>query len=248
MGFKYIDSFATPENVNKLLALVDKVAGVRYETNNVFDIEDALINSPQMQKCLERVRQDPASGQLLEERYMGKEFDLEELLKLPPHSLGWTYARVLSAMDYDPQFYRKTEISSDAEYVIHRVRKTHDLHHILTGFSFDDYGELGVISVTVGQIGHPGFIFIDLLSALLIYISGEEMEGIDSLLIYTFDEVSLGIKMARQAKPLFPVKWEEGLDRPIDEWRSELGIEPVTSGQWSWYSRPLLQQAIAGQP
>ncbi len=42
MGFKYIDSIATPENVDKLLTLVDKVAGVRVETNNVFDIEDAL--------------------------------------------------------------------------------------------------------------------------------------------------------------------------------------------------------------
>jgi hypothetical protein len=35
-----------------------------------------------------------------------------------------------------------------------------------TGFSFDDYGELGVISVTVGQIGCPAFILIDLLSSL----------------------------------------------------------------------------------
>jgi ubiquinone biosynthesis protein COQ4 len=92
MSFKYIDSLATSENVNKLLALVDRVAGVAIETNNVFDIEDALKDSPQMQKCLERVSQDPASAQLLEERYMGKEFDLEELLKLPRNSLGWTYA------------------------------------------------------------------------------------------------------------------------------------------------------------
>ncbi len=245
MSFRYIDTLATPENVNKLLALVDRVAGVAIETNNVFDIEDALKDSPQMQQCLERVSQDPASAQLLEERYMGKEFDLEELLKLPRNSLGWTYASLLKAMNYDPQFYRLREIQSDSDYVTHRVRKTHDLHHVLTGFSFDDYGELGVISVTVSQINYPAFIVIDLISALLIYLSGKQKEGIDNYLGYSFDVASLGIQIGRQAQPLFGVKWEEALDRPLEEWRSELGIVPVTSGQWSWYSRPLLQQAIA---
>lgn len=245
MSFKYIDSLATSENVDKLLALVDRVAGVAIETNNVFDIEDALKDSPQMQKCLERVRQDPASAQLLEERYMGEEFDLEKLLKLPRNSLGWIYATLLKTMNYDPQFYRLREIRSDSDYVTHRVRKTHDLHHVLTEFSFDDYGELGVISVTVGQISYPAFILIDLISSLLIYIAGKEKEGIENFLGYNFDLVSLGIQMARQAKPLFPIKWEEGLDRPLDEWRSELGIVPVTSGQWSWYSRPQLQEAIS---
>jgi ubiquinone biosynthesis protein Coq4 len=245
VSFRYIDTLATPENVDKLLTLVDRVAGVGVETNNVFDIEDALRDSPQMQKCLERVRQDPASSQLLEERYMGKEFDLEELLQLPRNSLGWTYAKLLKAMNYDPQFYRIREIHSDVDYITYRVRKTHDLHHVLTGFSFDDYGEVGVISVTVGQIGYPAFVLIDLISALLIYLSGKEKAGIENYLGYSFDLASQGIQIGRQAKPLFPVKWEEGLDRPLEEWRSELGIVPVTSGQWSWYSRPLLQEAIS---
>jgi ubiquinone biosynthesis protein COQ4 len=245
MGFKYIDTLATPDNVDKLLTLVDKVAGVGVETNNVFDLEDALRDSAQMQKCLEQVRQDPASAQLLEERYMGEEFNLEELLKLPPHSLGWTYAKALSAMNYDPQFYRLREIHSDVDYITHRVRKTHDLHHILTGFSFDDYGELGVISVTIGQIQYPAFVLIDLISGLLIYLSGKEKEGIENYMRYSFDLVFQGIQIARQAKPLFGVKWEEGLDRSLDEWRNELGVIPVTSGQWSWYSRPLLQEALS---
>lgn len=78
-----------------------------------------------------------------------------------------------------------------------------NLHHILTGFSFDDYGELGVISVTVGQISYPAFVLIDLSSSLLIYLSGKEKEGIENLLRYNFDLVSQGMQIARQAKPLF---------------------------------------------
>jgi ubiquinone biosynthesis protein COQ4 len=80
---------------------------------------------------------------------------------------------------------------------------------------------------------------------LLAFMVNRAPEGIDSPLEYKFDLISQGIRIARQAKPLFPVKFEEGLERPIDEWRAELNIVPVTEGPWSWYSRPYLRDAIA---
>jgi ubiquinone biosynthesis protein COQ4 len=244
MGFKYIDELATDENVRTFLNLADMVAGTGLETANVFDIEDSLRDSHLMVKCLEAVRKDPDSARLLAERYMGEEFDLKKMLKMPRNSLGWTYARVLSAMNYNPQFYRIREIHSDIDYVTHRIRKTHDLHHIVTGFSFDDFGEMGVISVTVGQIGYPAFILIDMLGSLIDYLVDTKTDVIDDRLEYNFDLISEGIRIARQSKPLFAVKWEEGLERSLDEWRDELNIQPLTTGLWSWYSRPLLQQAI----
>lgn len=39
---------ATPENLERLLVLVDKVAGSRFDTTNVIDIDDLLADSPQM--------------------------------------------------------------------------------------------------------------------------------------------------------------------------------------------------------
>jgi hypothetical protein len=47
--------------------------------------------------------------------------------------------------------------------------------------------------------------------------------------------------MTRQAKPLFPVKCEDRLERSVDEWSGELGIvlvtsSHVTSSQWGWCS------------
>jgi ubiquinone biosynthesis protein Coq4 len=63
---------------------------------------------------------------------------------------------------------------------------------------------------------------------------------------YSFDLISQCIRIGRQAKRLFPGKFEEGLERPIEEWRAELNIEPVRDGLWSWYSRPELAAAIAG--
>ena len=245
MGFKYIDGLASPENVNTLLSLIDKVAGSKVDTQNVFDIEDLLINGPHMKNCLQVVLSHPASAQLLEERYTGPELNLETLLQCPKGSLGWTYAKVLSAMKYDPQFYRKREINSDVDYIVQRVRKTHDLHHILTGFSFDDCGEFGVISVSIGQIQYPAYQLLCLLGSFLSFATNAPSKGNEAPLAYNFDLITQGICIARQAKPLFPIKFEEGFDRPIEEWRAELNIEPVREGLWSWYSRPILAAAIA---
>jgi ubiquinone biosynthesis protein COQ4 len=61
---------------------------------------------------------------------------------------------------------------------------------------------------------------------------------------YAFDLLSAGIAMGQAAQPLFSVKWEEGLKRPLDEWRRELNITPVTEGIYSWYSRAELKAAI----
>jgi ubiquinone biosynthesis protein Coq4 len=191
------------------------------------------------------IKLEPASTALVEERYVGEPYDLDSLLQLPPGSLGWTYAKVLSTLNYDPQFYRRREINSDIDYINQRVRKTHDLHHILTGFSFDDCGEFGVISVSIGQIQYPAYQLLCLLGSFLSFATNAPSKGTEAPLAYNFDLITQGIRIARKAKPLFPVKFEEGLDRPIEEWRTELNIEPVRDGLWSWYSRPNLAAAIA---
>ncbi|MCJ8282033.1 MAG: Coq4 family protein [Rivularia sp. ALOHA_DT_140] len=242
MTFKYINEIATQENINELLTFIDLVAGSPIDTNNVFDISDKLRDSTQMEECLDFMKQDSTISAMLAERYMGADFDLEKLSKMPEGSLGWTYAKVMKAINYEPKFYRLRPVESDADYVINRVRKTHDLHHILTGFSFDDFGENGVISVTVAQIAYPGFMLIDIISLMLSFFSGKDELGIDDE--YLFNIISAGIKMGRKAKPLFPVKWEEVFERPLEELREELNIQPVNSGKFSWYSNPKIREAI----
>ncbi|ABW25249.1 Coq4 family protein [Acaryochloris marina] len=243
MGFKYINEIATPDNINQLLTFIDHVAGAGTDVNEVFDISDLLRDSPQMERCLTWMREDAATAQMIEAQYLGSEYDLEKMLQMPEGSLGWTYARVMSALGYEPHFYRLRNIEKDADYVINRIRKTHDLHHILTGFSMDDFGEAGVLSVTVAQTGYPGWILINLLGMLLDFFGGPQDNGID--VEYDYDILSTGIKIGRDAKPLFPVKWEERFEQPLDDLRSEFNIQPVTEGQWSWYSRPQLRDAIA---
>jgi ubiquinone biosynthesis protein Coq4 len=55
--------------------------------DSVFDLEDGFSKTIWMNNCIETLRKDPASAKMLDERYMGPEYNLAELLKLQKNSL-----------------------------------------------------------------------------------------------------------------------------------------------------------------
>jgi len=89
-------------------------------------------------------------------------------------------------------------------------------------------GELGVIAITALQYGYPALMTLDLGA---IALSMMRVEGWGDHVRY----VRTGWEMADRIKPLMGVRWEEGLDKPVDVWRKELNIEPIRHGQNSWY-------------
>lgn len=50
-----------------------------------------------------------------------------------------------------------------------------------------------------------------------------------------YDALSIGIKMGREAKRLFPIKFEEMINIPIQDVRKDLNITPVKDGLVTWY-------------
>lgn len=199
------------------------------DTATVGRLEDHFRNRPAMINCIERMRADPPARNCIEERYMGPELNLDELVTYPRGSLGFVYAKVMKRLGYAAHFYGdRPNVDEETDYVTMRVRKTHDFHHIVTGFSMIGPGELGVIAITALQYGYPAFMTIDLgaiaLSMLRVEGCGQQVHS-----------VRAGWDMAERIKPLMGVRWEEGLDKPLDVWRRELNIDPVRTGQNSWY-------------
>jgi ubiquinone biosynthesis protein COQ4 len=253
MSFNYVNQIASPENLEKFGELVKIAAGAGQNVTDAFKINDRLLNTNSMNLCVRLIMNDPASAAIIKERYIGAEYNLEEMLKMPKHSLGWTYATIMSTLGYDPQFYPSPKLEmTDAEYISFRVFKTHDIHHILTGFSLNNFGELGVISLTVSQSRFPGFLFIDLLSLMISFFTADKLSSEAEIpeeevktLKYKFDLISQGLHMGESAKSLFPIKWEENFERPLNEIREELNINPSTTGIYSWYTNPILKNAIS---
>jgi ubiquinone biosynthesis protein Coq4 len=208
---------------------VEFALGQGKDTATVFRLEDHFRDRPSMAACIERMRADPDTRKCLEDRYMGPELNLDELAAYPRDSLGETYARVMKRLGYSAHFYTdRPSLDEETDYVTMRVRKTHDLHHIVTGFSMIGPGELGVIAITALQYGYPAFMTLDLGA---IALSMMRVEGWGDQVHH----VRAGWDMADRIKPLMGVRWEEGLDKPLEVWRRELHVEPIRHGQNSWY-------------
>jgi ubiquinone biosynthesis protein Coq4 len=255
MGFRYLNRVASAEHIQEFLDLADLAAGGTDDAANVFELSRRLTGNP-MNRCLRRLQQVPAAAALIQSRRLCEPYDVAAMKQLPKGSLGHTYATVMETLDYDidffpdPAFYNNLE--SDGDYVNYRVYATHDLHHILSGYSLDNFGELGVISISVGQFSFPGFSFLNLVGLMLSFFNSdkadEDLTGSEedaNSLGYSYDLISQGMEMGIRAKPLFPVLWEEHMAQNLEELRRDLGIEPVREGLYSWYSNPAIMAALA---
>ena len=208
---------------------VEFALGEGKDTAPVGRLEDHFRDRPPMQACMERMKADPLMRKCFDDRYMGPELDLDELVKYPRGSLGYTYAKVLKHLGYSAHFYAdRAGLEEDTDYATMRVRKTHDFHHLVTGFSMIGPGELGVIAITALQYGYPAFMTLDLGA---IALSMMRVEGWGQQVAH----VRAGWEMADRIKPLMGVRWEDGLDKPVEVWRKELDIVPIRHGQNSWY-------------
>ncbi len=256
MGFRYLDRIATEENIHSFLELADLAAGAGASANNVFLLSHRLRQSRPMQVCRALLQRNPEAVALIEQRRLSGPYDAAALKALPKGTLGHTYATVLETMGYDINFFPKPEfyanLETDADYINYRVYATHDIHHIVSGFSLDNFGELGVISLSVAQFAHPGLAFTDLMALLLNWFRNDT--PIDELETpaeqartagYAFGMISKGLHIGAEAQPLFPVIWEERMEQNLEELRAELGIEAVTEGTCSWHANPALSEALA---
>jgi ubiquinone biosynthesis protein COQ4 len=200
-------------------------------TEDVFDIEDNFRGSPAMQACMERVRAIPEIQDMMKERYLGPAIDVDALYALPRGTLGNTYASVMKALGYDPNFYRVRQMETDEDWLAMRLRKYHDIRHIVTGFG-PTGGELGVLAVVGVQIGYPVCLFLQITSmAGALKVKPEELAAMTH-------QVARGMAMGLEAKPLIAPRWEEWWEKPLTEVRQELNItNPVIDEPYSLKNR-----------
>ncbi len=108
------------------------MGGTAGNVDTVFKLEESYRGSVAMKSCVERMKADPEMGARIAEGYVSPQYDLEALIAYPPGSLAHTYARLLQSQGLQPHFYPDLPLDDDESYVIMRMRKTHDLHHVVT--------------------------------------------------------------------------------------------------------------------
>jgi len=199
----------------KLLAAVGRSGG---ELGTIADLVDNFLGSPQMEDCIRRFRALPGGAELMDGRYPPLEPPIAQLQTLPAGTLGREYARLILQLGYDPEFFRPRPIESDGQWLTQRIATTHDIHHVISGFGTERAGETGVLAITAAQIGFPAYVLLTSASQLAnSRLKLEEFEGISRAAAH-------GSAMARQAQCLAIARWEEGWEKPIQQWRQELGL------------------------
>jgi ubiquinone biosynthesis protein COQ4 len=189
------------------------------QTESVYDVEDGLRYSKATQLAVDYVKSKSGIAELISKRYTPPRVDIEALLKLPQDSLGYAYASYIQESGFDPNFYRQIDVEDDISYVLLRMRQTHDIWHIVAGFTTDVPGELGLKSFELAQTRRTMSVVLlagGILSAL--FKAPESLE-------YLLDRVAAGYRMGAKAQPFLAQKWEENWEKPLEAWRTELGVE-----------------------
>lgn len=188
------------------------------ELDSVFGVARSLQGSPLATQMQRHLLENPAMAALVAEGWRPAPIDMAALAALPEGSLGRTYAEQLQRLNLTPEsLIDPRPITSPAEYLTHRMRETHDIVHVLTGFGIDGPGELGLQAFNLAQVRSP-------LAVLLIFggLLGtlQDDEPLEPLL----RALARGFEMGLAARCLISAKLEEGWERPLADWRRELGL------------------------
>lgn len=184
------------------------------DTRQVFLI-GLVVNARRFPRFLARFAADEDGARLLRDQPAidSSHVDYDALRALPPDTLGGAYARFLEDNGLDPDLFDAPPgLPSMIAYVAKRMRQSHDLWHVITGYGPDVGGEIALQAFTFGVTRMP--------SARLLALFGT--------LRYARHDPSIvrraivAARRGRRAKFLPTVRWEDHFARPLDDVRRDV--------------------------
>jgi ubiquinone biosynthesis protein Coq4 len=187
------------------------------DLDNILVLSIVLARSSAAAPMIRLLKENKDMKIILKDRWRPSPVDLEKLQILPPQSLGHLYAQhmidnKIGAMKYDDP------VTSDADYIVHRLRETHDILHTLLGCGVDPEGELQTQAFCIFNLRSPLNVVLAVVLLFRLFYSETPLEQ-------AVNSFTKGAQQGIKAKNLLASKFEEGWDRPIDDWRKELCIE-----------------------
>jgi ubiquinone biosynthesis protein Coq4 len=196
-------------------------------------LSEALVRFRANHDAVTFMLSDPRVAALCKERYVGSSYDPQELIKYPPGSLGHELAAAVLEQGYDPEFHKDyygsgpLKFATDEEYLRFRVRQTHDIVHVLTGFNMTEFpGELGMQAFHAAQTRRPFSIALVGFGFLRIILKPAELPR-------TLHQIAKGLAMGHATRTLVAERFEDDWSKPVEAWRAELGLVPESHFDFS---------------
>lgn len=191
------------------------------QTLAVFEMAKTLNKTQVYDLGVEYLQSNPEIQALVQERYIAPTPDLDALLQLPHDSLGYCYAAHMKRLNFNPNFFPDVEVKDEKSCLELRIKQTHDIWHVITGFGVDEVGEFGLQGFTLAQTHLP--VSVAIAAAGVFHTLLKYPHRLNEVL----GVIQRGYSMGVQAKPFLAQKWEEHWEKPLVQWQSEMGIEPV---------------------
>jgi ubiquinone biosynthesis protein COQ4 len=187
------------------------------EVGPVYDIEDGLKHTGVMKYAVDHMLSQPGVVQIALAQYIAPIPYLEALKLLPPGTLGREYAEFVTRNGFDPNFFRKMQIQDISSYLLLRLRQTHDIWHVVTGFDVNVPDEIGLKAFELAQTRRPVAGVLVTGGFIKSFLSSKDVN-------IMLAAIGRGYRMGLQAQPLLAQKWEDQWEKPLIEIRTELGI------------------------
>ncbi|HET8936158.1 MAG TPA: Coq4 family protein [Polyangiales bacterium] len=203
----------------------------------VFTIIESLSGNT-LQRIYRRMQADQSGRRVLEERpdLVAKLLDRDALARLPEGSLGRAYLAFVERENISADGIREASekgmervLPEALDYVSARMRDTHDLWHVVTGYSGDVLGEVALLAFIFAQTFNPGVALIIGLG-LAKTVGAPAGEGSRRI-------IADGFRRGRSSTWLPGVEWEKLLELPLSQVRAQLSVgspveyTPIRSAQ-----------------
>jgi ubiquinone biosynthesis protein Coq4 len=177
----------------------------------------ALSDSDSLQKIVEFLSLHPQGKQAFLQRPRLENIDLQQLHCLPEHTLGYIYADHMLRNGLTPLQTR--QVNNDYEFLAAHITETHDLWHVVTGCDTNILGEIQLEAFYVAQLYASRF-WLALLAKNLLKATVYDVEVGTQYI----EAITRGWTMAKQAKPLFGIRWNDLWENSLEDIRTSLNI------------------------
>jgi ubiquinone biosynthesis protein COQ4 len=164
---------------------------------------------------------DAGLERLWQSRFRAPSYEVDDLLQLPASTLGGAYARHMKSRGLRPDFFEDVPPRHRMHFLRLRLRQTHDIWHVLSGFDTDEFGEVGLQGFYFAQFTNGQSALI-LASAALKSVLRGRFGDLEKHL----DAFCEGYRNGRNAASLLAVEWESMWGEELAVVRQRLKVEP----------------------
>lgn len=204
---------------NVLESILDFVKGRDGDFNVIGRLSKAVSDDASFQVTLEFVSKYPQGKGAIEKRIRLGDVDLQKLHQLPKDTFGYAYANHMIENNLNP--IQAGEVNNDYQYLAAHIAETHDIWHVVTGCNTDILGEIKLEAFYVSQLYATRF-WLALITKNLLRAVVYDVEVSHKYM----DALTEGWLMAKQAKPLFGMEWNQLWETSLEDVRNSLNIVP----------------------